>query len=68
MWRRLGEAKDDHQRTLRLAEEQFRSRLAEMQEEKDLALEEAELRCKSLIAQQQNIHQGIQVTLNYFSY
>jgi len=39
-----------------------------MQEEKDLALEEAELRCKSLIAQQQNIHQGIQVTLNYFSY
>ena len=39
----------------------MRSRLAELQEEKDLALEEAELRCKSLINQQQNVRQAIQV-------
>ena len=62
MCHRLGEAKDDHQRLLRLAEEQYRSRLSELQEEKDLVLEEKELRCQSLITQHQNNQQGIQVT------
>merc|ERR1712071_369724 len=61
---KLGEAKDDHQRLLRLAEEQYRSRLSELQEEKDLVLEEKELRCQSLITQHQNNQQGIQEELS----
>merc|ERR1740128_862 len=61
---KLGEAKDDHQRLLRLAEAQYRSRLSELQEEKDLVLEEKELRCQSLITQHQNNQQGIQEELS----
>ena len=48
---------DNHTRALRQTEEHYRVRMAEMKEEKDLALEEKELHCASLIAREQNNQQ-----------
>jgi hypothetical protein len=59
----LNESEEAHQRALRIAEEEYRTRLAELQEEKSLALEEKELHVASLIAQERNNHQGLQVLL-----
>lgn len=58
----MSEEADSHARTLRQTEEHFRSRLAEMQEEKSLALEEKELHFASLIAREQSNQQGLQVS------
>ena len=58
---RLSEEAENHARVLRQTEEHYRSRLAEMQEEKTLALEEKELHCASLISREQNNQQGLQV-------
>ena len=54
---RLTEEMDNHTRALRQTEEHYRVRMAEMKEEKDLALEEKELHCASLIAREQNNQQ-----------
>lgn len=59
---RLSEEAENYSRTLRQSEERFRLRLAEIQEEKALALEEKELHCLSLIAREQNNQQGLQVS------
>ena len=53
---RLNEENDRHARHVRQLEDDFRSRLAELQEEKSLALEEKELQCSSLIAREQANH------------
>ncbi|KAI9560211.1 hypothetical protein GHT06_014225 [Daphnia sinensis] len=60
MQKRLSDEVENHARTLRQTEEHYRSRLAEMQEEKALALEEKELYCASLVSREQNNQQGLQ--------
>ena len=59
--KKLNEEMENHSRLLRQAEEQYRQRLEELQEEKTLALEEKELHCTSLITREQNNQQQLQV-------
>lgn len=51
---RSSEEAENHARTLRQLEENYRTRLVELQEEKSLALEEKELHFASLLAREQS--------------